>query len=235
MNTTTAINRNTYLFMLMIPIFAVVGFWQTWFTGSVRPLSVYDHVHGFAMFAWCFMLIAQPYLIRSGNRELHRMIGKASYALMPIVALSTLLLAHYQLNSRGPGPEGWYILSLQIFLLVQIVVFYSLAIKNRKRPDVHARFMILTALPLLDPIFARILIFHFLGWENVAMAQFITFPAVNLILLALIAWDWKNGNRRDVFLPMWFFMTLTQLPPFFVVESSLWHSFAAWFASLPLT
>ena len=235
MNTTTAINRNTYLFMLMIPIFAVVGFWQTWFVGTFRPLSVYDHIHGFAMFAWCLMLIAQPYLIRSGNRDLHRTLGKLSYGLMPVIAVSVLLLGHYQLNTRGQVPEGVYILSLQIFSLIQIVTFYSLAIKHRKRADVHARYMICTALPLLDPIFARVLLFHVIGWENVAMAQFITYPAVNLILLALVVWDWRKGNRRDVFLPMCFFLTATQLPVFFVLESSLWASFSAWFASLPLT
>ena len=235
MNNTAALHRNSFPFFLIIPFLAVVGFWQTWFTGSFRPLSVYDHVHGLAMFGWCFMLIAQSFLIRQGRRDLHRIIGKTSYGLMPFIAVSVLMLANYRLNERGLNPEGYYLLSLQILALIQIVVFYSLAIKNRKRSDVHARYMICTALPLLDPILARILIFHVLGLENVALAQFITYPFANLILVALVVWDWKNSNRRDVFLPMWVVLTATQLPVFFVVGSPAWQAFAAWYIQLPIS
>jgi hypothetical protein len=53
MNLTTAIFRKSVFVFAMIPIFAVWGFWQTYFVAIVRPLSGYDHFHGIAMFAWC--------------------------------------------------------------------------------------------------------------------------------------------------------------------------------------
>lgn len=235
MNNNVAPFRNSVFFFVLIPLFAVWGFWPTYFAQVIRPISWIDHAHGLAMFGWCFMLILQSFLIRQGNRSLHRATGKISFALMPVIAVSTLMLANQQINARGLTFEGLYVLMLQITILPQLVIFYALAIMNRKRPDVHARYMICTALPLLDPIFARVLIFNVLSGEYAGMAQYFTFALTDLIMLALIVWDWRSSRRRDVFLPMLFVMLVLQLPVFTAVGSPAWAAFAQWFMKLPLT
>ena len=235
MSLTPAIFRNSFLFFVAIPLFAMWGFWPTYFTGQIRPMTGFDHAHGMAMFGWCFMLIIQSFLIRTSRRDLHRKIGKLSYALVPFIVLSTLLLANKQLNARGLTGEGLYVLMLQITILVQFIIFYGLAIKNRKRSDVHARFMVCTALPMIDPIFARILMFNFLPAESAAMAQILTFALTDLILIALIVWDWRTSKRKDVFLPMLFVLLVLQLPVFFFVGSPTWGAFAEWFMQLPIS
>lgn len=235
MNSTAAIYRYSFLFFIVIPLFAIWGFWQTYFVGSVRPISSYDHVHGIAMFGWCFMLIVQSTLIRQRKQSLHRAVGKISYLLVPLIILSTLVLANSLLNVRGLTFEGLYVLMLQMTILAQFVVFYSMAIRNRKRPDVHARYMICTALPLIDPIFARILIFNFLPGDYVSIAQYFTYGLTDLILIALIAWDWHSSNRRDVFLPMFFVVIALQLPTFLLVGSPAWSAFAEWYMQLPIS
>ena len=153
-----------------------------------------------------------------------------------MIILSTILLANLKLNVRGLTPDGLYIFSLQVFLLIQWVVPYTLALKNRKRPDVHARFMICTVFSMLDPIFARILFFNaFQADFSSGMFEYFTYSFVNLILLSLILWDWKSHRRRDVFLPMLPLVLATQIPSFFVVNSTIWHSFASWYMQLPLS
>ena len=236
MSLTNAIFRNSVFFFALIPLFAIWGFWVTYFVRPPEQLSAYDHVHGMAMFGWCLMLILQSFLIRTGRRDIHRQTGKLSYALAPVIAISTLLLANYRLNVRGLTDEGVYVLALQVFILIQYVVFYTLAMMNRKRPDVHARYMVCTAIPLLDPIFARILFFNFLQvpFES-GIIQYITYTFSDLILVILIIWDWKSHQRRDVFLPMLFVLLATQIPVFFVLECPLWHAFAAWYMALPLS
>lgn len=235
MKNTAALHKNSFPFFVLIPLFAVWGFWPTYFEGVIRPITAYDHAHGIAMFAWCFMLIMQSFLMRQRKRSLHRSLGRISYVLVPFIAVSTLMLANQQLKARGLTGEGLYILMLQITILAQFLVFYSLAIKNRKRSDVHARYMVCTALPLIDPIFARILIFNVFSGDYAANSQYYTYAFTDLILLALVIWDWRSSGRKDVFLPMLFVIIALQLPAFLFVGTPAWMSFASWYIELPLS
>lgn len=237
MNPTQAIFRNSVFFFVLIPLFAVWGFWTTYFTRPPETMVAWDHLHGIGMFAWCAMLIAQSFLIRTNRRTVHRAVGKFSYLLAPYIVITTVALANYKINERGLSELGLYVLNLQIFILVQFVVSYSLAIRNRKKPDVHARFMICTALTLLDPIFARVLLVNFMQFEMIVtgVAQMYTYGLIDVILISLVVWDWKSQQRKDVFLPMLVFFVLTQLPTFFVLQSSAWEAFAGWFMALPLS
>ena len=236
MSLTHAIFRNSVFFFTLIPLFAVWGFWVTYFTRPTETLVPFHHIHGAAMFAWCLMLILQSFLIRTNRRGVHRLLGKLSYLLAPLIVLSTIALGNVTLNVRGLTDEGLYIFALQGFILSQFIVSYSLAIKNRKRPDVHARFMICTAFTLLDPIFARVLLVNFIHVEfSTGIIQYFTYGFIDLVLIILAVWDWKSHDRRDVFLPMLFFFIATQLPVFFVLKWSAWEAFASWFMKLPLS
>lgn len=236
MNVTQAIFRRSVFFLALIPLFAAWGFWTTYIVRPAAELSPYDHAHGAAMLAWCLMLILQSALIRANRRDIHRRTGKISFLLVPVIVVSTVLLAHYRLNQRGLTEEGLYILSLQVFLLAQFTVLYVLAILNRKRPDVHARWMVCTALPLLDPIFARIIGIYFIQVEiTTGIHQYITYGFTNLIVITLLVADWRSQGRRDVFLPALFILLATQLPSFFVLGWPAWEAFAAWFLQTSLT
>jgi hypothetical protein len=236
MSATRAIFRNSVFFFLLIPLFAVWGFWITYFDRPSEEIHPYETIHGIAMFGWCLMLIVQSFLIRTNRRDIHRQVGKVSYLLVPLIIVSVPLLANYKLNVRGLTDDGLYILSLQAFLLIQFVVPYALAMKNRKRSDVHARWMICTVMSLLDPIFARVIFFNFLEAPfSSGTFEYFTYTFVDLILITLIIWDWKSHQRRDVFLPMLFIALVTQIPSFFVVGSSIWMAFAAWFIQVPLS
>ncbi|MHC5074793.1 MAG: hypothetical protein ACYTFE_08205 [Planctomycetota bacterium] len=236
MNATAAIFRYSVFFFVLVPLFAIWGFWVTYFTRPAGTYHLYEHFHGAMLFGWCLMLILQSSLIRANRRDIHRRVGKVSYIVAPLLVISTILLANHKLNVRGLNDDGVYILSLQVFLLIQWIVPYTLAMKNRKRSDVHARWMICTVMSMLDPIFARVIAVNFLEVPfSTEIYQYFTYSFVNLILIALIVWDWKSHRRRDVFLPMLFIALATQLPSFFVVGSSGWMAFATWFHGLPLS
>ena len=82
----------------------------------------------------------------------------------------------------------------------------------------HARFMVCTALPLIDPIFPRVIFFNFY------QAPFETAIIQRITL-----------KRRDVFLPALFIALATQLPIFFVLKWPAWEAFSGWFMRLPLS
>ena len=236
MNFTQSIFRKSIFFMALIPVFALWGFWVTYFTRPPETLSGYDHLHGFAMLAWTLMLILQSFLIRASQRGLHRVMGRLSYLLAPLVIVSTIMLANYRINVRGITDEGLYILGLQTFILIQFAFFYSMAIYYRKNPDVHARWMICTALTLLDPIFARIILVNFIPVPiETGIAQYFTYSGIVLIVLFMIFKDWKAHQRRDVFVPALIVLVVTQLLSLFTLKMPVWEAFAEWFKALPLS
>ncbi len=236
MSFTRAIFQKSVFFLALIPLFAVWGFWVTYFTRPPETYSVLEHLHGLAMFAWVLMLVLQSFLIRSNRRQIHRQTGKLVYILGPWIVISTILLANYKLNVRGLTAEGLYILGLQVFILIQFTVCYAMAIRYRKQPAVHARWMICSVFSMLDPIFARVLVVNFIHVPfETGIIQYITYSFIDLIIIALILRDWKTEQRKDVFLPVLMLALATQLPTLFLLKIPAWEAFAAWFMKLPLS
>ncbi|NKB34458.1 MAG: hypothetical protein GKR91_15305 [Pseudomonadales bacterium] len=235
MSLTASIHRNgAYLFAAFIP-FAIVAFGYNFFVRELSSFVTVHHLHGVAMFAWMFLLVAQASLIRMGNRELHRQLGKTSYVLMPFIAISTVMLAHHTYGERAGEQFGGFLLALQIFLLLQLLIIYGNAIRHRKSPDVHARWMVGTIMPMIDPIFARI-IGNFISAD--IPSTLYTFGGTNLLIIGLIVWDWKAHSRRDVFVPLLIICLATQIPVLALFASAawseVWTGFGSWFLSLPL-
>jgi len=231
-----AIFRQSVFPLALVPLFAVWGFWVTYFTRPPETYYYWEHIHGFAMFGWCGLLVVQSLLIRLNRRSIHRTLGKLGFLLAPLVVISTLFLANYKLNERQLSEEGLYIFGLQIFTVMAFAWFYVAAMLARKRSDVHARWMICTALTMLDPIFARIIGVNFypapLHMETI---ELMTFGFVDLILLVLVYRDWTSGRRRDVFLPALAIFLLAQAAMLTAWETAPWKAFAGWVAALPLT
>lgn len=122
------------------------------------------HLHGMAMMGWVFMLLLQPFLIRSGRKDLHRRIGKLSYILAPLVVVSIYLVNqhayHRTLSTVGEQPAVAF-LSLTFPALVFFAVLYALAMIYRKQSRLHMRFMISTAFLFIPPALDRALIYFF--------------------------------------------------------------------------
>src|SRR4249920_3853772 len=100
----------------------VVAFWPSYFSRLADQPSVHPHAHGLAMTAWLVLLITQASLMRSGNRALHRRLGLASYALVPIIVVVTLRFVHYTVREVPElGEYGLFFLALVVFTLVTFV------------------------------------------------------------------------------------------------------------------
>jgi hypothetical protein len=223
--------RAAPFYFVALLLLSVPAFWPTYFAPKVYEADWHVHLHGVAMFLWLAMLIGQAWLARARVFGAHRLVGKASYVLVPVIVASTLLLDSYRMRS-GINAEFLYFFWVQLTLLVQFLVAYALAIHNRATPPIHMRFMACTALALVDPIVARLLYNH-LGIEPPLM-QLMTYGAVDVILLALILHD--RAQRRDarVYAGMLAFFVATQVPTFVVTQSAWWNRFTHAFAALPL-
>jgi hypothetical protein len=214
-------------------LLAAVAFWPTYLS-QPRTSNGYTHFHAAAASLWMILLVAQSWAIGARRVAQHRLLGKFSYALGPLVLLSIVLLAHDRIRGAAPG-EAYaiqtYILWLQLSLGFLFALSYALAIWTRKSVARHSRFMVCTALTLVDPVLIRILF-----WADPAPGfnyQWVTFGVTDLVFLVLIWLERSNRAGRGVFPAMLAVFLAAQLPPLLgFTEGPLWQAFARWFAGI---
>lgn len=222
----------TYLIALLV--IAILGFWPSYFAkffDGTADFTQYIHAHATVMMLWVFALIAQPILIRKGQLSLHRLIGKVSYILFPLVIIAGALLAHHRAEFETNLARGLFIPFKDIIVLL---VAYGIAIYYRKDLAIHARGMIATAIPFLEPALVR-----FLGWslpESFPFNPYIwTVLIMDFILIGLIIRERKAKRGRWVFPLILGLYIIIQTIIFGRLDVPGWSNIAEWFAALPLT
>lgn len=201
-----------YWFLLFI-LLAFAGFYTTYFVIILEPMPALIHVHFVLMTLWVFMLIAQPFLIKFKKLSWHRLLGKVSYVLVPLVLITAFLLIRHgyyrdidELHKEAIKGLKHYneaeILKkaakepIALIYFIWFVLFYILAIKHRHKSPKHARYMLATALTLTGPTVDRILGIHF-KIENIAgiSSYIVSFLIINVMLSILLYADYQTKRE----------------------------------------
>jgi len=218
--------------VLLLLAVAVFGFWTPYFSrlGQAQALA---HVHALAMLAWFAMLVAQPILIRGQRRAWHRRLGKASYAVVPLIALTALVLAQARIRDVPASalPFQTVILYLGVSASAMLLLVWGLGIRHRRDSALHARYMVGTALTLIDPALARVMIFWTPSVPPPAY-QFVSFGVVYAILLVLVVRDRDVPRGRRAFLNLLGLFVCLHASIMLVPGTAAWQRFATWYASL---
>lgn len=237
-----AINRNAAMVLAITFAFLLWGFWPNYFAILSSDINWRFHFHGMTLIAWCVLMVTQAYLIRTNQRPLHRATGKISYLLVPLVLISTVLLSHHQEQPREIVFATFGV-AITFTLLMQFLFAYSLAIYNRHKPLIHARFMICTALPMIPPIYDRIIGIYIFPLERFpnqptiggGTVPIISYIFVDLVLIALSVWDWRSRRKLNVFPVVLVAFVLFQIPTYVAHRFESLRNFADWFRNLPLS
>lgn len=210
---------------------AVFGFWKPYF-GRLGAAQGLAHLHALAMLTWIGMLVAQPMLIRGRRLAWHRRVGKASYAVVPLLVVSALFLAQMRIREAPPQalPMQQTILYLGLSASVLFVVVWGLGIRHRHDTALHARYMVGTALTLIDPSLARVMIFWVPGVPP-PLYQWISFGVIYAIVLTLIVLDRGSRGRRAFVVLLGLFVVL-HASILLVPGTAAWQRFALWYAGL---
>jgi hypothetical protein len=210
---------------------AVLAFWPSYLSRPFGPVDAYTHVHAVAMATWCVLLVVQPSLIRLGYRRLHRALGKVSFIVAPALVVVVFLLVHLRMQSLS-RPEfdgaafGFY---LPLAFITLFAACYALAIRYRRRPAIHAAFMLGTGLSFIDPVLSRIIAFYgpplAPDWYPL-----ITFTTIDLLVAVIV---YRARGPALPFLVGGF--AVVELGWFVVARSDAWLKFAVWYRDLPLT
>jgi hypothetical protein len=188
--------RNLGYILLFFPLIIIAGFWVPYFSQIPKfdpSITTAVHIHAALLFAWAGLLVIQPLAIRYRAYSIHRILGKASYALMPLIVVFSvaMLRKEYQENLAGgigvtAALSAEYLSTLQVTLFA---AFYGLAIARILKRDMaeHMRYMICIALVLLPAGLARTLGYWF-GVKQAA-SHTVCLALIDLCLVSLIVFD----------------------------------------------
>jgi hypothetical protein len=214
---------------------ALVAFWPSYL--STFPAGDFHvHTHASLMLLWFGFLFAQPLLIRRGRRDLHRLLGRVSYLLVPLIAAQSVLLAHARfrvLDESTLAAEGHF-LFLPLSAAFLFLAVWLFGIQNRRRMPLHARYMLCTALPLIDPVVARLLFFYAPPLPHPLLYTVIGYGITDAILLALLLREKRGSAERRVFGILLALFAGTHLVWFTFGQTAAWLAFAHWFSGLRL-
>ncbi|HRW99451.1 MAG TPA: hypothetical protein P5280_08170 [Cyclobacteriaceae bacterium] len=227
-------NRSGYYF-IALAVVALVGFWRSYFSKLFGgDVTNYMHFHAVLMTVWITALISQPILIKNKKAAIHRAIGKATYVVLPLMFLSVILLAHSRM--RGiPTENVGAILFIPFKDLIIIGIFYSIAIANKNKMAIHARAMIATGIACIEPALSRMLGNVVLRDFSEQVVVFTTYGIIYAIVITLIVRERKQTLGRWVFPLLLVLLVTVHALALNGMPVPIWHSFARWFISLPLT
>lgn len=177
--------RILWLFMGIL-VFSFLGFYKTYFGlfPQFEGTNWVVHFHVATILSWFGMLIIQPVLIWKRKLVLHRQLGHFSYLLAFLIVIGFgMVTNHGQLKHKDVGLFGATLFDGCLFVL-----FYGLAILYKKNPAYHSRFMILSALPFINPGLGR-----FIGPE-------VSLPVELLCILTLLFLERFN---QKMYKPYW--------------------------------
>jgi hypothetical protein len=216
---------------------SVAAFWTPYFSHPTGVAEPYVHVHVLFVALWMSALIAQPLLIRARRLDLHRAIGRASFALAPLVTISALLLAHSRFGRMDDATfaRSAFTLYLPLMSTTGFVVSYALAVAYRRQRAAHAAFMLGTALALVDAIVVRLVFFYTSAGDTHWIYDVIGIGIVGTILTVLIVLSGDAPRARRAFVVLLVLFGTLSAGWFTLARTQAWAAFARWFVDLPLT
>jgi hypothetical protein len=215
---------------------SAMAFWPRYLS-KLGAADFITHLHAAFGVAWLLLLIVQPLLaMRPRTLGQHRVLGRVACGVGVVFVLLGVALAHHTADRMGEQEFArWgYSIYLPLSMTLIFAVALALAIKWRSVPAIHSRFMACTALPLLDPVFSRIIGFNFPPLPGELLYQVPAFALCGIVLVGLArSLPHAIPGRRD-FHGFAIGTAMILLAFFLTPRSDAWLSFVAWFRGLPL-
>ncbi len=213
--------KNIGNYFLILILFIALGFYYPYFSlfPQFKSVTTTIHIHAISLMLWAFILITQPILIRYKKYKAHKILGRVTYFLVPLVILTFFGVMRQQyyegLERKLSSAQSLNTLFVSLTQALSIIIFYVLAIIKVHKGNIaaHMRYMICLFLQFIPPTLGRTL-GYWLGFRQVYTNSIAVSVSV-LIVIILIAADKK---RKADFTP-------------YVVALSLYLVFnVSWFA-----
>lgn len=219
-------------FFIGVLLVTILGFYKTYLIKfpDFEVFTSAHHFHGAVAITWILMLIVQPFLIRAGQYDIHRMVGKFSYLVMPLFVISLFFVvkAGYERNIKILTEENTLAaMTNGIPEMVFMSILFVLGMYYKKKTAFHLRFLSSTGIIILGPGLGR-----FLG-VNLQLPL----PIIILLMISLTAgialiWLIMDIRQKKSAFPMATLLIICLVAAFIGGNghSAWWQSFARWFA-----
>ena len=162
--------------------------------GTFPPAPPIVHLHALIFVSWMILLITQSALVGAGNVRLHRSLGLWGVAhgtAIMIFGLMLQLIATRGAMLKGfePGTDGLY---LGLCAFAGFTTMFTLAIRNRQRPEIHKRMILFAMLPVLPPGVNRFWS-EALGLEPIPVIPL--YATLWTMAAAILIHEWRGTGR----------------------------------------
>lgn len=186
---------------LAMCLFVFGGFGMHSFVPALRgqfpPAPPVVHLHAVVFVSWMLLLVTQSALVGAGNVRLHRSLGLWGIAQGTATILMGLMMqlvasARGYFAGRPPGSDGIYLGLLAFF---GFAVMFTLAIRNRNRPEIHRRMILFAMLPVIPPGVNRF-------WAEALrlddpVPTFWLYLTLWAMAAAILAHEWRTTHKID--------------------------------------
>lgn len=154
--------RHAHWYLLLLFPLTALAFWPNYF-GKLADSPYAFHVHGVTASLWIVLLAFQSWSIHRRRNRLHRSAGLASLALFPLFVAGGLLVIQTMAVKFAGGSDPFYAVfgarlgAVDAISSAAMPVLFYLALKERRRVHLHARYMLAPVLFLLPPILSRLM------------------------------------------------------------------------------
>ncbi|TNE33531.1 MAG: hypothetical protein EP350_03870 [Alphaproteobacteria bacterium] len=168
--------KHAHYFVGVVLLVIIGGFWASYFSIANGPMPLAFHVHAITSMAWLMLLIAQHVAIHRRANALHKQMGKASFAMFPLLMLGFVMIINVSAQrfavQEGPGivyRAPAFGIAMVIALAAYVTLFY-LALKHRRNVKLHAGYMLVTPMILFESPFGRLMDQYF-PWLNIIRTE----------------------------------------------------------------
>jgi hypothetical protein len=240
----TLFPKATWWLLLLIPL-TFFGFYPTYFSLLFNKMESVFHLHAAFMLLWIAMAISQPFLIKWKKTRTHRLIGKISYFIMPVVFVTAYMIIRFSYHrtvnrlsslveqgqsTMSPAEiinEAADNMMIGIVYLAWLIIFYFLGVINRKQMVPHSTYMFAAALTLLGPTVDRIIfqVYQVLGYGFNLFAETAVFVLIDIFLLLLFLYQRRRGRNGRPALTALVLYIVGQISYFLLPKTAFWGTF----------
>lgn len=121
------------------------GFWNIYF-GPESDASPYHHLHIATNLIWLLLLICQLALIGNSSYSTHRKLGLLVLITAPLLVASATLLSVESAHKGLASGQGDFMIVQNVMGTLELALIIILAFVLRRRRQLHASFLMSTAL-----------------------------------------------------------------------------------------
>ncbi len=176
--------------VLLVLVVIALGFWPTFFS-NLETASISFHVHGITATAWIILVGFQSWSIHHNKRRWHRIVGKTSLVLFPLLAAGFVMIINVSAEGylnvdnfyyQQLGPSFAWGLGVALFAYLW---FYLQALRYRRDVNLHAAYMLSTLFLVWEAPVSRLILGFIPSMSIEGPADFINITYAIIIGIAM--------------------------------------------------